>query len=292
MTEYFTTKELAEFLRIKERKVYDLAASGKVPCSKATGKLLFPRREIEAWLARERTGPTSFENLAPLPNVFLGSHDPLLEWALRESRSDLATFFDGSMDGLRRLSAREGVAAGLHLYDPEADNWNTPSVLRQCASMPIVLIEWAKRQRGLIIAPDQKKKIKGLVSLKGVRFAARQEDAGAQVLLRQLLETSPLAAEDIDITLRARSETDAALAVLEGRAEASFGLQSLAAQYRLGFVPIIEERFDLAVDRRAWFEPPLQAFIDFCRSPAFRARAKAFAGYDVSGFGTVQFNAA
>jgi excisionase family DNA binding protein len=41
MLKYLTTKELAELLRIKERKVYDLAASGAVPCSKAMGKLLF-----------------------------------------------------------------------------------------------------------------------------------------------------------------------------------------------------------------------------------------------------------
>ena len=53
MTEYLTTRELAELLRIKERKVYDLAASGKVPCSRATGRLLFPRAEIEAWIERQ-----------------------------------------------------------------------------------------------------------------------------------------------------------------------------------------------------------------------------------------------
>ena len=43
MTEYMTTKELADFLRIKQRKVYDLAATGRIPCSRAMGKLLFPR---------------------------------------------------------------------------------------------------------------------------------------------------------------------------------------------------------------------------------------------------------
>jgi excisionase family DNA binding protein len=32
LTEYLTTRELAELLRIKERKVYDLVASGAVPC--------------------------------------------------------------------------------------------------------------------------------------------------------------------------------------------------------------------------------------------------------------------
>jgi len=30
-SEYLTTKELAQLLRIKERKVYDLAASGELP---------------------------------------------------------------------------------------------------------------------------------------------------------------------------------------------------------------------------------------------------------------------
>jgi len=98
-TEYLTTRELAELLRIKERKVYDLAASGDVPCSRAMGKLLFRRREIDAWLARSRSGGVS-TGTVQRPNVLLGSYEPILEWALRESRCGLATFLDGSLDGL------------------------------------------------------------------------------------------------------------------------------------------------------------------------------------------------
>ena len=86
-----------------------------------------------------------------------------------------------------------------------------------------------------------------------------------------------------------RSEADAALAVLENKAEAAFGLASLAAQYRQPFIPLIEERFDLLVDRRAWFLPPMQTFLDFCRSKAFRARAAELAGYDISDFAKVRF---
>ena len=40
--EYLTVKELAALLRLKERKVYDLAASGAVPCSRATGATSWP----------------------------------------------------------------------------------------------------------------------------------------------------------------------------------------------------------------------------------------------------------
>jgi len=37
--------------------------------------------------------------------VVLGSHDPLLDWAVRQSGSGLATYFDGSLDGLALCSS-------------------------------------------------------------------------------------------------------------------------------------------------------------------------------------------
>ncbi len=291
MSEYLTTRELAELLRIKERKVYDLAASGKVPCSRATGKLLFPRAEIEAWIAREQTGAFSNAAAAVRPNVVLGSHDPLLEWALRESGAGLATYFDGSADGLRRFAAGEGLAAGLHLYDSETDAWNTPATLGPCTQMPVVLIEWTKRHRGLIVKPGLTSVIKDLKDLAGHTFAPRQPDAGAQHLFDQLAREADLSLATLNTSATARSETDAALAVLDGKADAAFGLQSLAEQYHLGFVPIIEERFDLLIDRRAWFEKPMQRFIAFWHTRAFRERAAEFPGYDITSIGTVHFNA-
>ena len=289
MTDYLTTKEVAALLRIKERKVYGLAAAGKVPCSKAAGKLLFPREEIEAWVARDQTGAPPGV-LPPPPNVFLGSHDPLLEWALRESRSGLATYLDGSTDGLRRIEAREGQAAAIHLFDPEAGTWKTPAVLGSASRLPVVLIGWAKRQRGLVLQPGLKPTISTIKDLTGHRFAARQPDAGAQLLFQYHARISGLEPGSLKSTITARTETDAALAVLDGKADACFGLQALAQQYRLDFVPIVEERFDILVDRRSWFEPPMQAFMNFCRSAAFRRRAAELPGYDISGLGTVHFN--
>lgn len=288
MADYLTTKELAELLRIKERKVYDLAASGEVPCSKATGKLLFPRDAIEAWIAKRSSGVE--RNIGQeLPNVFLGSHDPLLEWALRESRCGIATFFDGSTDGLTRFSNHEGVATGLHLYDPITASWNEPFIAARFAVSPVVLVGWAKRQRGLIIDEKLKGKVEAISDLKGRCVAPRQAESGAQALFALLLDQAGLTEEDLVVTTPARTEADAALAVLENKAEAAFGLASLAAQYRLPFIPLIEERFDLLIDRRAWFLPPMQAFLDFCRSEVFRARAAELAGYDVADFAQVRF---
>jgi len=47
----FTTTEAAEYLRLKERKVYELIAEGEIPCTKVTGKWLFPQSELDHWLA-------------------------------------------------------------------------------------------------------------------------------------------------------------------------------------------------------------------------------------------------
>jgi len=300
-SEFLTTKELAELLRIKERKVYDLAASGTVPCSKAMGKLLFPRDAINAWIAEHSSGLASTGGQA-LPNVFLGSHDPLLEWALRESQCGIATYFDGSADGLKRFSIGEGIAAGMHLYDASVDQWNTPIVQREHGHLSAVLVQWATRQRGLIIRSAMQQQIRSIEDLAGRRVVPRQAESGAQVLLTQILSDAGISAiqddsesaeaggNAIQYTTPVRSEADAALQVLEGKADAAFGLQALAVQYGLGFVEVIEERFDLLIDRRSWFEPTLQTFVRFCRSEQFFKRAEEFAGYDLSAFGHVHFN--
>jgi putative molybdopterin biosynthesis protein len=287
--EYLTTKELAELLRITERKVYDLAASGQVPCSRAMGKLLFPRREIDSWLARGRTGSAGAPAMRR-ENVLLGSHEPLLEWSLRESACGLATLLDGSVDGLDRFERGEGVASGLHLPDAAGDGWNTGSVRERFAQQPVALLEFAWRARGLIVAPGRESELADITALEGRRVVPRQKAAGSQVLLERLMTEAGLATDAVVWTDTARTESDAALAVLEGKAEAALGLGAVADQLRLGFVPVVRERFDILVDRRAWFEPSLQRLFNFFSSDKFQTRARQMAGYDTDGLGKVRFN--
>jgi putative molybdopterin biosynthesis protein len=111
------------------------------------------------------------------------------------------------------------------------------------------------------------------------------------VLLAQQLSETGMGADAMTMTVPARTEVDAALAVVEGQADAAFGLQAIAAQFRLEFIPVIRERFDLLVWRREWFEPPVQQLLKFTRSPRFRERAEQLSGYDISGLGNIHFNA-
>jgi excisionase family DNA binding protein len=287
LSEYLTTRELAALLRIKERKVYDLASSGEVPCTRVTGKLLFARESIDAWLS----GKASGGGVPPERQAVVGgSHDPLLDWALRESRCGLATTFDSSLDGLEMFRRGESIAAGLHVYDADANDWNTPLVEAQLGDSAIVLVGWAKRKRGLITAANPASPIRELSDLRGKRMVPRQAEAGSQILLEILLERAGIDRGSVDWTPLARSELDAVTEVVDGQADACFGLADLARQHGLEFHPVIEERYDLLVDRRAWFSPAWQTFIAFCQSPDFSKRASRLGGYDVSDCLRVRFN--
>jgi excisionase family DNA binding protein len=292
---FLTTREVAELLRVRERKVYDLAAEGAIPCRRVTGKLLFPRAEIEAWLAGAAMpappAPRPAEPARPLPAVIAGSHDPLLDWAIRESGSRLATLFDGSLDGLARLAAGEAVAAGLHVHEPDTGGWNIGHVKGAFGDAPVVLIGWARRSQGLILATGLEGRISGAADLAGHRVVQRQATAGAGILLAHQMAEAGLGRDDVRfIGGLARTETEAAAAVAAGHADAAPGIASVARQFGLPFVALSEERYDLVVDRRGWFEPPMQALLAFARTEAFAAKARDLGGYDISGLGSVRWN--
>lgn len=272
--EFLTTKEVADLLRVKERKVYDLVSEGEIPHHRVTGKLLFPADRVTAWI----TG-----NTGPRPAVVAGSHDPLLDWAIRTSACGLATLFDGSKNGLDRFVAREAAAAGLHI--PEAKGWNTETISHSSVC-DAVLISWAKRTQGLILARGSP--ISGLQDLPGHRVVLRQPGAGSRDLFDRLTAGLDLATARF-LPDPARTESDAAAAVASGEADVALGLEAAARRMGLGFVPIAEERFDLLVDRRAWFTPGFRTLLDFAGSERMKEKAQALGGYDISDLGEVRW---
>ncbi|HXY59072.1 MAG TPA: helix-turn-helix transcriptional regulator [Methylocystis sp.] len=291
MSEFFTTRELAQLLRVKERKIYDLVSTGALPVRRVTGKLLFPKQEIDSWIAANGAGASERPAEAAPPSIVAGGHDPLLEWALRESRSGLAALMDGALDGLARMEQNACIAAGLHIPEPKLHEWNVSAVRESFGGAPVVLIEWAKRTRGLMYRKDLKRGVSTLKDLGAARFLSRQPEAGSELVLSALLRREGLKKSDLNLVAAIeRSETDLAMAIAAGRADVGLGVEAAARQLQLEFSPIIVERFDLLVWRKAYFDPPMQKLMRFCASDAFRDRAQAYGGYDVANFGAVHFN--
>lgn len=290
--EYLTTAEVAAYLRLKERKVYDLVRQGEMPCVRVTGKLLFPRQLIDLWVMNHLEGDQ--QSVTPVAPILAGSHDPLLEWAARESGAGLALLCRGSLDGARRLLDGRVMLAGLHVLDPGGETYNSPSALGLGGMRDLVIIHWAVRRQGLLLPPDNPRGIQAFadVGQRGLRIAHRQPEAGADTLFRRLLVEAGL---DRDALRLARhvslTEDDLALAIKEGQADVGLGVEAAARRHGLEFIALRHERFELAIRRRNFFDPPVQLLLGFAATDRFRARAAAMGGYDVSNVGSVAYNA-
>jgi len=283
-------REAAAWLRIGERKVYDLVARGAIPHTRAGARLLFSPGELERWLARKAAGPHS--DAAGAATV-AGSIDPLFEWAVRESRCGLALLTQGSLDGVERLARAEASAALIHVPSPDLSDFNRHVAEEKLKGHGVALVEWARREQGLVVARGNPKRIRAIRDLarKDVTFMLRQPSAGARVLFERLLEREGIRRSAVRFHREeAMSGGDLAAAIQGGEADAGLAARAQARLAGLDFIALMTERIDLAVSRARWFDPPMQALFAFARSRRFAAHAAAIGGYDIAGLGAVTWN--
>ena len=284
----FTTTEAADYLRLKERKLYELVAEGAIPCTKVTGKWLFPQAELDRWLAASLTRPKGMPAAEPVPIVG-GSHDPLLEWALRESGSGLATLPEGSEAGLARFEHGEIVATALHLHALSGEGDANVAALRGRASFSdAVLIAFARREQGLLLAPGNPLRLGAIEDAvrARARIAVRPKGAGAQLLAVVAVDSAGLGSSSSRWSRPARPVRTSRRRSAPSRADCGIATRAVAAG--LDFVTLTWERFDLAMRQRDYFRLPLQALMRFVAAPAFATRARELTGYDVADAGQVR----
>jgi putative molybdopterin biosynthesis protein len=292
MPELLTTDEAAEYLRLSERKLYELVAERAVPCSKVTGRWLFPRASLDRWVSAGLIAPAALAQVAA-PPIVGGSHDPLLEWALRESSSGLASLPEGSEEGLRRLMRGEVMVAAIHLHrlDGDDERANVEAVADAAGLHDAVVIAFARREQGILVAPGNPLGLSDIASIatSRARMAQRPAGAGAQLLLLALLARAGIALDDLKLAKPAfPTGPDIAQAIRAGRIDCGIATRSVARSAGLDFLPLVWERFDLVMRQRDYFMKGPQALFDFMREQVLRDRAAELGGYDVSDAGVVR----
>jgi putative molybdopterin biosynthesis protein len=292
MAELLTTDEAAAYLRLSERKLYALVANGVVPCTKATGRWLFPRAALDRWVMAGLIAPSALARIAA-PPIVGGSHDPLLEWALRESGSGLASLPEGSERGLRRLTEGEVIIAAIHLHGLEGDDEraNLAAVADAPGLHDAVVIAFARREQGIVVAPGNPRGLSDIASLaeRRARVAQRPTGAGAQLLLLALLARAGIAPDALALVKPVcPTGSDIAQAVQAGRADCGIATRSVALAAGLDFLKLTWECFDLVLRQRDYFLPGPQKLLRFAGSASLRERATELGGYDVDGIGEVR----
>lgn len=262
--EFLTTSEAADYLRLGERKLYELVTTGAIPCTKVTGKWLFPRHELDLWVLSGLARPAGMLIAEP-PPVVGGSQDELLDWSLRESGSGLGSMSEGSVRGLERLQRNEVMAAAVHFHGVDAsDDLAGDASVEALRAAPdlhdAVLVAFVRREQGLVLPQGNPKHLHGLTDVLalGARMAMRQQGTGAQMLLDMLLKRRGASTRDLRrVETPCLTGPDLAELVRAGQADCGIATRATARSAGLDFVPLAWESFDLAMRQRSYFRPAM-----------------------------------
>jgi excisionase family DNA binding protein len=296
--DFLTTSEAAEYVRLGERKLYELVTSGAIPCSKVAGKWLFPRHELDLWVLSGLARPAGMTAADP-PPIVGGSQDDLLEWSLRESGSGLASLTEGTARGVERLQRGEVMAAAIHFHgdaipEQSAGDANVAAVRGLPSLHDAVLVGFARREQGFLLPPGNPKQLHTLSDVlgAGAKMAVRQPGAGAQMLLEALLTQAGAAHKDLRrLEPPCLTGPDLAGAIRAGRADCGVATRAAAKSAGLDFVPLVSENFDLLMRQRSYFRPSMQALIGFVGHKRLKQRAAELTGYDPASAGQIRFAA-
>jgi len=293
--EFLTTSEAAEYLRLGERKLYELVTSAAIPCSKVTGKWLFPRHELDLWVLSGLARPAGMIAADP-PPIIGGSQDDLLEWTLRESGSGLASLTEGTARGVERLQRGEVIAAAIHFHSHATDtdgDANVAAVRAMPGLHDAVLVGLVRREQGLLLAHGNPKHLNSLSDVlgSGAKMAVRQPGAGAQMLLEVLLARAGAGKDLRRIEPPCLTGSDLAAAIRAGKADCGIATRAAAKSAGLDFVPLLWENYDLLMRQRSYFQPSVQALIGFFGQKRLKQRAAELTGYDPAPSGQIRFAA-
>jgi len=89
------------------------------------------------------------------------------------------------------------------------------------------------------------------IGRRALRFVNRQKDSGTRIIFEELLKQASIDKRNIR-GYHEEEFTHVAVAAMlaSGAADAGFGIKAAASKFGLHFIPILEESYVLAIDRR------------------------------------------
>jgi excisionase family DNA binding protein len=288
---FMSVKEAADYLQVNEKKIYALAAQGRIPGTKVTGKWLFPRDLVEQWLIRSSHAGVFNDRL-----VIAGGDDPLLRWlAARMSReldgrALVACCGAGTRPALKLLAAGRCDVAVVHWGPADESELRHPALLRQHAEHgDWVLVRAFRREQGLMLAPGRQGALgrqgAGVPRLPdllvpGLRVINRADGSGTARFFAECLGRCNLDAAQLRVTAELADASEIAARLRQGEADVAPASRAEATSLGMHFVSAGWEAVDLALPRGLYFRTLLQRVIDALASDDVFLAAERLGGYD------------
>jgi len=286
---YMSVRQVAEYLHLNEKKIYELVKAQSIPATKVTGKWLFPRGMVDRWLTESSYSGTLTDRL----NI-AGSDDPLLQRLVLAETQEMNSHglinytATGTRMGLKLLQVRRIDAACLHWGPSEESSFRHPALLKQHRqSGKWVLIHLFNREQGLIVHPDVAQQINETTELFDThwQWVGRQEGAGSQRFLMETLGKAGRNIDDLNQSAQAHSENETASLIVMRHADVAPGPRAAATEAGLDFISMGWESFDIALSKGVWFRNIFQSLIKRVQSDQAQKLAVMLQGYDLSDSG-------
>ncbi len=215
----------------------------------------------------------------------------LADWvARRHAPVRIVALARGSMGALDALLGGRAHVAGVHLRDTKSGEYNLGPVRRALKNRRTAIIRFASWELGLATAPGNPLGICGYEDMRRprLRLVNRERGAGARIVLDDAivalkLKPSAIAGYDREVG----GHLEVALAIAAGQGDVGVTIRVAAEAYGLGFVPIREERYDLAVPAGEMSSVPVRAMLEAMNSSRFASEVAGLCGYDTREMGAV-----
>ena len=300
-----STQEVADILHVSKSTIYDLIRRGEINSYKIGRKVRFTQDDVDAYIARSRhehstqpvkTVDTGSTLLTPAdlgaPELIISGQDVVLDilanYLQQEGLSAGRTYLS-SFEGLLALYQDKVDVAACHLYD--GSGYNAGFVRSLVPGIPAVLVNVSYRSVGFYVRRGNPKGIRGWEDLarRDVSILNRRPGSSSRILLDVQLKRLGLAASNIrGYDKIMRSHLTMAAAIAEGEADLAIGTERISRQMDgIDFIPLLEERYDLAVKKARLDSPPVQKLLAVMNQPAFRRELSRFSGNDYRDSGKI-----
>ncbi len=178
--------------------------------------------------------------------------------------------------------------AGTHLRDEPTGESNLPEIGRLFSKQSVAVISFAVWEEGIVTARGNPKGIQGIEDFAraDVQIVNRESGAGTRRLLDSNLKRLGIDVGNVQGYNRiAPGHLPAAWHVQSGMADCCIATRAAARLFGLGFLPLVSERYDLAIRTRHLDIPAIQTMLDVLSRSSFRRELESLGGYDTRAAG-------
>lgn len=301
-----SAQDVANVLHVSKSTIYDLVRRGEINSYKVGRKVRFTEEDVNTYITKSRhetsvkpvkqVGLTSsfIGDKDERPDIIISGQDVVLDEIanhMPERKFTIGRSYLSSFEGLLALYEDKVDVASCHLYDVESGQFNTPFVKMLVPGTSVVLVNVSYRKQGFYVKKGNPKGITGWADLRrdDITILNRRVSSSSRILLDGVLKKlniDPKSVNGYDTIMR--SHLTMAAAIAEGTADVGLGTERVSKQMdNIEFIPLIDERYDLAIKKSKIETKAIETLIETMRSESLKKEISHFSGNNHKDLGKI-----